>query len=477
MRPISLAVDVTNYVMLELGRPIHGYDGDKLAGPDRGTPGARGRAADHPRRRRPRAVDRGPRRHRRLRRRSASAASWAARPPRCPRRPRTVVVEAAHWDAVSMFRTGKRHKLTSEAGKRNERGVDPTICEAAADRVVELLVDATAAAPSSPGVTVVGTPPAPRADHDRRRPARPGHRHGDRRATRWSRTCEAVGCRGRRRRRRARRVTPPPWRPDLTDPYDLVEEVVRIVGYDQVPSVLPTAAGRSRADPRAAAAPPDRPHPGRRRAASRWSASRSSARPPSTRSGLPDDDRAARTPSGWPTRSRPRSRSYTTTLLPGRARGRRPQPRARCAGRRALRDRHGRLPASTAGRRRSTASTGGPREAELRQAARGAARRSRCTWPAVLGGEREPAGWWGAGPRRPTGPTRSSVVRRLGRRARRRGRASRPTARMPWHPGRCAGSSVGDDELGHAGELHPRVCAAFGAARAHGGRSRSTSTC
>ncbi|HEX3297805.1 MAG TPA: hypothetical protein VHR85_13390, partial [Nocardioides sp.] len=35
-------------------------------------------------------------------------------------------------------------------------------------------------------------------------------------------------------------VTPPPWRPDLNDPYDLVEEVVRIVGYDRVPSVLPT---------------------------------------------------------------------------------------------------------------------------------------------------------------------------------------------------------------------------------------------
>ena len=54
MRPISLAVDVTNYVMLELGQPIHGYDGDKLPGPIVVRRATRGRAADHPRRRRPR---------------------------------------------------------------------------------------------------------------------------------------------------------------------------------------------------------------------------------------------------------------------------------------------------------------------------------------------------------------------------------------------------------------------------------------
>ena len=70
-----------------------------------------------------------------------------------------VLVEAAHWDAVSMFRTGRRHKITSEAGKRNERGVDPTICEAAADRVVELLTT-YGGGTAEPGVTVVGTPPA-----------------------------------------------------------------------------------------------------------------------------------------------------------------------------------------------------------------------------------------------------------------------------------------------------------------------------
>ena len=58
-----------------------------------------------------------------------------------------------------MFRTGKRHKLTSEAGKRNERGVDPVVTQAAADRVVELLTT-YGGGTADPGVTVVGTPPA-----------------------------------------------------------------------------------------------------------------------------------------------------------------------------------------------------------------------------------------------------------------------------------------------------------------------------
>ena len=58
MRPISLAVDVTNYVMLELGRPIHGYDADRLQGPIRVRRARRGGAAHHARRHRPRAVRR-----------------------------------------------------------------------------------------------------------------------------------------------------------------------------------------------------------------------------------------------------------------------------------------------------------------------------------------------------------------------------------------------------------------------------------
>ena len=148
MRPISLAVDVTNYVMLELGRPIHGYDADKLQGPirvRRATEGERLTTLD--------GVDR-----------PLSAEDlvvtddsgiiglggvMGGETTEMSATTTRVLVEAAHWDAVSMFRTGKRHRLTSEAGKRNERGVDPVITPAAADRVVELLVR-TAAAPPSP---------------------------------------------------------------------------------------------------------------------------------------------------------------------------------------------------------------------------------------------------------------------------------------------------------------------------------------
>ena len=149
----------------------------------------------------------------------------------------SVLVEAAHWDAVSMFRTGKRHKISSEAGKRNERGVDPTICEAAADRVVELLVE-HGGGTADAGVTVVGTPPAMPVDPGGRRPRRAGLRHADHRGAQ-----HRVPARRRLRGRPGRgtlSVTPPPWRPDLTDAQDFSEEVIRLVGYDKVPSVLPT---------------------------------------------------------------------------------------------------------------------------------------------------------------------------------------------------------------------------------------------
>ncbi|MGI8522309.1 MAG: phenylalanine--tRNA ligase subunit beta, partial [Nocardioides sp.] len=131
MRSVSLAVDVTNYVMLELGRPIHGYDGDKLAGPlvvRRARVGERLTTLDGVARELSTedlvvTDDSGV---------IGLGGVMGGATTEMSASTSTVVIEAAHWEAVAMFRTGRRHRLTSEAGKRNERGVDPTICEAAA---------------------------------------------------------------------------------------------------------------------------------------------------------------------------------------------------------------------------------------------------------------------------------------------------------------------------------------------------------
>ncbi len=257
MRPISLAVDVTNYVMLETGRPIHGYDGDRLQGPlvvRRASAGERLRTLDGTDRElSPEDLvvcdDSGVIGLGGVMGGEATEISDATT---------TVVVEAAHWDAVSMFRTGKRHRLTSEAGKRNERGVDPTICEAAADRVVELLTT-YGGGTAAPGVTVVGTPPTQTRHLAARRSAGPGGRAAHRRRAGAGRA--GRGRRdGRRRRRPVRHASALAARPERPLRPGRGGRPDRRLRPGAVGA--PDRARRARAHPRAAAAAPDRSHPG-----------------------------------------------------------------------------------------------------------------------------------------------------------------------------------------------------------------------
>jgi phenylalanyl-tRNA synthetase beta chain len=134
MRPISLAVDVTNYVMLELGQPIHGFDRDKLAGPivvRRARAGEKLRTLDGADRTLSEedlliTDDSGP---------IGLAGVMGGETTELSDTTTNIFIEAAHWDPVAIFRTERRHKLPSEASKRFERGTDPTIPPAAADRV------------------------------------------------------------------------------------------------------------------------------------------------------------------------------------------------------------------------------------------------------------------------------------------------------------------------------------------------------
>lgn len=452
MRPISLAVDITNYVMLETGRPIHGYDLDKLRGTirvRRAVEGERMTTLDSTERTlSPEDLvvtdDSGI---------IGLGGVMGGETTEMSDSTTNVLIEAAHWDAVSMFRTGKRHKITSEAGKRNERGVDPTICPAAADRVVELLVD-LGGGTAGAGVTVVGTPPEPpsiRMGYDL--PARISGIRID--ADTVVANLQAIGATVDADAEGVT-VTPPPWRPDITDPFDLVEEVVRIVGYDKVPSVLPReAAGRGLTRSQQL-----------RRRIGRTLAGAGCVEVVSfpfvgdatfDALGLPADDVLRNTvPLANPLSAE--EPSYTTTLLPGvlKAAGRnigRGAPGVALfeTGTVAFPVDRGPAPIYGVDRR--------PDEAEL-QKLFDALPLQPLHLAVVLAGERERAGWWGEG--RTAGWSDAvALVRQL---ATELGVAVdvRQASRMPWHPGRCAVFSIGDAVLGHAGELHPQVGAQFG---------------
>jgi len=237
IRSISLIVDITNYVMLELGQPIHGYDLDKLSGGivvRRAAPGEKlVTLDDQTRTLDPEdlviADDSGA---------IGLAGVMGGASTEIGRDTRNVLIEAANFDPVSIARTARRHKLPSEASKRFERGVDPQVAVAAAGRVVQLLeqlagghadglgslLDASEAVeairlPDGYIASLIGVDYTD--DEVRSALAEIG-----------GAVTEADG---------ALLVAPPTWRPDLRDKSDLAEEVARIVGYDRIPSVLPVA--------------------------------------------------------------------------------------------------------------------------------------------------------------------------------------------------------------------------------------------
>lgn len=238
MRPISLAVDVTNYVMLALGQPLHAFD---LAGLVEPIVVRRARADeklttldDVARELDPEDLlitDTGGDRV------LALAGVMGGASSEVTETTRDVLIEAACFDWVTVARTARRHKLSTEASRRFERGVDTDLAAAAAELAVRLLVEHG------------GGEAGPVTDADERR-ARPPLRMA------WDVPNRVVGCRWTRDEivgtltEIGCAVTPegddlvvqvPSWRPDLTAGVDLAEEVARLRGYEHIPSVLPAA--------------------------------------------------------------------------------------------------------------------------------------------------------------------------------------------------------------------------------------------
>ncbi|MGI8535198.1 MAG: phenylalanine--tRNA ligase subunit beta [Mycobacteriales bacterium] len=239
MRSISLAVDVTNAVMLELGQPLHAFDLEALTGEivvRRAGPGERLTTLDG----QDRALSEqdllitdgsGP---------IALAGVMGGGPTEITAATSSLLLESAHFTPRSVARTARRHRLPSEASRRYERGVDHALAAAAAERAVQLLVE------------LGGAKAGPVTDVDSRSPqpiltlpvTAPGRLIGRDYAPDVVRQrlvdvgCQVTGA-------DVLAVVPPTWRPDLSGAADLIEEVARLEGYDTIPIVLPTApAGR-----------------------------------------------------------------------------------------------------------------------------------------------------------------------------------------------------------------------------------------
>ena len=367
-----------------------------------------------------------------------------------------VLLEAAVWDPAAVSRTVRRLHLVSEAGRRYERSVDPAVSVAAVDRCAALLVE-IAGGTAQPRLTDwrgdppredFAPPPVRMAVDLPDRTAGVSYPDG---ATVWRLT--QIGARVAAEPDSAvLTVTPPSWRPDLKQPADLVEEVLRLEGLDVIPSVLPAApAGRGLTAAQK-----------RRRAVNTALAL----------SGLVEILPTPFLPAGvldqWGLAADDPRRTTASVLNPLEAD--RPQLATTL------------LPALLEALQRNVSRgfgdvalfsiaqvvqpTAGTRPVELIPTDRrptdaeiATLNESLPTQPvhvgAVLAGLREPRGPWGPG--RPVEAADAFEAVRVIARACGVPVTLRPAQRLPWHPGRCAEVLAGDTVVGYAGQLHPAV--------------------
>jgi phenylalanyl-tRNA synthetase beta chain len=249
IRSINNIVDVTNYVMLETGQPLHAFDLDRLPAKrivvrqakeikkfvtldeverDLAPEDLLICAGDVP---------------------VALAGIMGGRDSEVRSETRSVLLESAHFDPVTIRRTAKRMGLHSEASHRFERGVDPEGTISALERAVALL-----------GQVAGGRPAGHIVDRYPRRAKPPAILLRQPRVTAMvgveikaaeiEKILKKLGCRIGRRGKAAFNVVPPAYRGDLTREADLIEEIARLHGYGKIPSTLPRARLCGRPDAR-----------------------------------------------------------------------------------------------------------------------------------------------------------------------------------------------------------------------------------
>jgi phenylalanyl-tRNA synthetase beta chain len=235
MRSISLAVDVTNYVMLELGQPLHAFDADQIQG------SIHVRRADREnefttldgqvRKLSPNnllvADDK---------RALALAGTMGGLESEVTGSTSSLAIEAARFDPMGIAKNSRFHRISSEASRRFERAVDPALAKIASARAAALLIDLG-------GATYVGSATAGEVQKMSRVILDPNFASQllgvDVPPETAKVNLEIVGCHVEVLSEDSWSVTPATWRSDLLAPCDLVEEIGRLVGLNSIPGKLP----------------------------------------------------------------------------------------------------------------------------------------------------------------------------------------------------------------------------------------------
>lgn len=244
LRPISALVDMTNYVSLDRGRPLHVYDADKLTGAIRARLGKEGESflaldnktytsddemcviADEARV-------------------LGFGGIIGGEESGCTEETTNVLIECAYFDPVRTASTGRKAGIITDARYRFERGVDPDFVEPGLDLATSWVLELCGGEPSK--AKVAGKAPEGGIeiafDYNRVKrltgvdiPAKEGKR-----------ILTAIGCKVTGKSDKWT-VNTPPWRPDMHGSADLVEEIIRIYGLDNVPPTpMPRNQGVTRA--------------------------------------------------------------------------------------------------------------------------------------------------------------------------------------------------------------------------------------
>lgn len=243
LRPINALVDITNYIAFDRGRPLHVYDADRLKGAIRARLGRKGESF--------KALD---------------GKTYTVDTDMCviaddahvlgfggviggedtgsADTTTNVFIESAYFDPRRIARTGRKLGIQSDARFRFERGVDPAFVVPGLELATAMILAICGGSPSK--IEIAGKPPKANAPF-KFDPSLVKRLSGlDLKPAETRRILASLGIEldGKAPKLKA---SPPSWRPDIARPVDLVEEVVRLVGVDQVPATpMPRAAGVAR---------------------------------------------------------------------------------------------------------------------------------------------------------------------------------------------------------------------------------------